>query len=86
MQKCVKSWWPSSDEPQQLFFHVVGYMMFIFSYYSLLAADSNPLFFKRLGYFFTPDCKYVGVPRVVFSIGIAKMYFPELKIFEIVFG
>ena len=25
-------------------------------------------------------------PRVVFSIGIAKMYFPELKIFEIVFG
>ena len=68
------------------FFQVVGYMMFIFSYYSLLAADSNPLFLKRLGYFFTPDCKYVGVPRVVFSIGIAKMYFPELKIFEIVFG
>ena len=27
-------------------------MMFIFSYYSLLAADSNPLFLKRLGYFF----------------------------------
>ena len=52
MQKCVKSWWPSSDEPHQLFFHVVGYMMFIFSYYSLLAADSNPLFLKRLGYFF----------------------------------
>ena len=34
------------------FFCVVGYMMFIFSYYSLLAADSNPLFLKRLGYFF----------------------------------
>ena len=38
--------------PTNFFFHVVGYMMFIFSYYSLLAADSNPLFLKRLGYFF----------------------------------
>ena len=67
------------------FFHVVGYMMFVFSYYSFLTADSNPQFLKRLGYFYARlQIRWSARSRV--SAGIAQTSFPELKIFELVFG